>query len=129
VTLPGRQGVEKISAIMGQLRKDPPSVIDGTKVTKFKDLLNSKAYEMSSAGFVDAGAITLPSSNVLQFELEDGSKISARPSGTEPKIKFYFSVKAAVSNDLTNAEFDKVKTTCKNRLASLEKALASLMES
>ena len=129
VTLPGRQGVEKISSIMGELRKNPPSVIDGTKVTKFKDLLNSKVYKMGSEGFVDAGAITLPSSNVLQFELEDGSKISARPSGTEPKIKFYFSVKAAVSNDLTNTEFEKVKTTCQNRLASLEKALASLMES
>lgn len=129
VTLPGRQGVEKINSIMGQLRKDPPSVIDGTKVTKFKDLLNCKEYKMGSEGFVDAGAITLPSSNVLQFELEDGSKISARPSGTEPKIKFYFSVKAAVSNDMTNADLEKVKKACKDRLASLEEALASLMES
>ena len=71
--------------------------------------LKMKNYELKIGKNLVNGTswtIELPKSNVLQFELEDGSKISARPSGTEPKIKFYFSVNTKISNA---AEFDSAE--------------------
>ena len=71
---PGMQGVETMNGMMASLRKDPPKVLGGEKVLKVRDVMNDPE---------------LPKSNVLQFYLESGTIVSARPSGTEPKIKFY----------------------------------------
>ena len=75
--------------MMEGYRKDPPKNIDGSTVVELLDYDLQVGKNLQTG---DSWAITLPKSNVLQFILADGTKISARPSGTEPKIKFYFSV-------------------------------------
>ena len=92
----GKAGAEEIKSMMQGYRDNPPSTLGGSKVTMIKD------YAASQAKNTDTGAvesIDLPSSNVLQFYTEDGSIVSARPSGTEPKIKFYCSVNQDISAD------------------------------
>ncbi|MFT7381163.1 MAG: phosphoglucomutase [Roseivirga sp.] len=95
MTRKGMKGAEEIKQMMIDLRANTPKLIGGIKVIKTMD------YQMSLEKDVIAGTekkIDLPKSDVLQFLLNDGSKISARPSGTEPKIKFYISVNAAMSS-------------------------------
>ncbi|MFI5123838.1 MAG: phospho-sugar mutase [Chitinophagales bacterium] len=90
ITKKGMDGQKQIADMMTGFRKNPPSAINGSPVIQLLD------YEISTATNLKTGEtrkIDLPVSNVLQFMLADGSKISARPSGTEPKIKFYFSVR------------------------------------
>lgn len=86
----GRAGKEAIAQMMQDFRDNPPAQLGGSKVIKIHDLKTGKAKFMDGSPGYD---IDLPSSNVIQFFLEDGGKISARPSGTEPKIKFYFSLR------------------------------------
>ncbi|UEG50041.1 phospho-sugar mutase [Ferruginibacter lapsinanis] len=96
----GMNGAKEIAEMMEGYRKNPPTTIDGAPVAKLYD------YELQVGKNLQTGEsfkIDLPKSNVLQFELADGTKISARPSGTEPKIKFYFSVNTKL---LAAAEFD-----------------------
>jgi phosphoglucomutase len=91
ITKKGMDGQAQIAAMMESFRKNPPKILVGTPVSTLLD------YEKREATDLESGKVTpikLPKSNVLQFVLKDGSKISARPSGTEPKIKFYFSVKS-----------------------------------
>jgi len=86
----GKSGAEEIQAMMDNFRANPPKSINGSEVVAIND------YLLQTAKFVVADIqtkIDLPKSNVLQFFTEDGSKITMRPSGTEPKIKFYFGVK------------------------------------
>ena len=100
ITKKGMNGAAEIAAMMEGYRNNPPKTIDGIPVVNLLD------YELKiGKNLVDGTSwvIELPKSNVLQFELADGSKISARPSGTEPKIKFYFSVNTKIANA---AEFD-----------------------
>jgi len=87
----GKTGAEAIEKMMADYRKTPPTTINGSKVVTIKDYKTSVCKDLQSG---KETVIDLPSSNVLQFFTEDGSKISVRPSGTEPKIKFYFGVKA-----------------------------------
>jgi len=91
----GLSGSEEIAAIMKRFRENPPAIINGSKVSLIKDYQLSVEKDMLSG---DEDIINLPKSNVLQFFLADGSKISMRPSGTEPKIKFYFSVKGHLNS-------------------------------
>jgi phosphoglucomutase len=91
ITKKGMNGVAEIAAMMEGYRNNPPKTISGAAVQTLLD------YELQIGKNLQTGAewkINLPKSNVLQFELTDGTKISARPSGTEPKIKFYFSAEA-----------------------------------
>lgn len=90
VTMKGLDGLQKINEKMIELRTTPPSSLGGSDVTEVRDIQQSTITDLHSG---TKTKIDLPSSNVLQFILADGSKISARPSGTEPKIKFYFSLK------------------------------------
>ena len=76
--------------MMAALRANPPQHIAGLKVVEIRDYKTGKIHDLATGLTSETGT---ESSNVLQFLTEDGSKISARPSGTEPKIKFYFSVK------------------------------------
>lgn len=91
ITKKGQQGSEEIRAMMQAYRNNPPKEINGSKVLKIKDILLLQTYDCQSN--TKQPITDLPKSDVLQFFLEDGSKITMRPSGTEPKIKFYFSVK------------------------------------
>ncbi len=89
ITKKGMNGQKEIAAMMEGYRTAPPATIDGSNVVELLD------YELQLGKNVATGqtwTLQLPKSNVLQFITADGSKISARPSGTEPKIKFYFSV-------------------------------------
>ncbi len=94
IRMPGKEGKEKIAALLKSLREDSPDQLNGQKVVTKKDYLTSKSYDIVEGVTT---AIDLPESNVLQFLLEDNSLVTVRPSGTEPKIKFYFSVKAATN--------------------------------
>jgi len=110
ITKKGMNGQEEIAAMMEGYRQSPPSTINGTKVATLLD------YELQNGTNLLTGEtwkINLPKSNVLQFITEDGSKISARPSGTEPKIKFYFSVNTKL-NDAS--EFDAQYATLQNKI-------------
>lgn len=102
ITKKGMDGQQQIAAMMQGYRENPPKEINGAKVVTVLDYDNSTATNMQTG---ETSAISLPQSNVLQFITEDGSLISARPSGTEPKIKFYFSVKEKLDSA---AEFDEV---------------------
>jgi phosphoglucomutase len=102
ITKKGMDGQEQIAIMMESYRNKPPLKINGVDVEQLLD------YELQVGKNVKTGAtwkIELPKSNVLQFILTDGTKISARPSGTEPKIKFYFSVNAKLDNA---SNFEKV---------------------
>ena len=91
----GKSGAEEIQQIMEKFRNNPPEKINNSRVVMIHDYLLQESRDLEKAVTAD---INLPKSNVLQFLLEDGSKISIRPSGTEPKIKFYFSVKDRLSS-------------------------------
>jgi phosphoglucomutase len=87
---PGKAGMEAIQKMMEQFRYNPPVSIENARVLMIHDFEKQVAYDkISDLRY----SLTLPKSNVIQYILSDGSKISIRPSGTEPKIKFYFSVR------------------------------------
>ena len=92
VTLKGVAGAEKIRAIMDNLRNAPPKNIGKSKVLAIRDYLLDKRVVLSDGNALKTG---LPKSNVLYYELENDGWCCVRPSGTEPKIKFYYGVKAA----------------------------------
>jgi phosphoglucomutase len=95
ITKKGMNGAKEIADMMETFRSNPPKTLDGIAVDELLD------YELQVGKNLSTGTtwkIDLPKSNVLQFAMSDGTKISARPSGTEPKIKFYFSVNARLEN-------------------------------
>ena len=99
---PGASGGETMKALMAKLRSEGLSSLAGKKVVSIRDIKEGTVYNPASPGKKEK--ISLPSSNVLQFYLEDGTVVSARPSGTEPKIKFYISCPVTVSgNDIEAA--------------------------
>jgi len=104
ITKKGKTGAEEIKAMMEKFRTNPPATLGGSKVITLKD------YELRKETDLVAGTtktIDLPKSDVLQFITEDGSIISARPSGTEPKIKFYCSVNGKLKDKAAYNETDK----------------------
>jgi phosphoglucomutase len=105
LTKKGMNGQKEIADMMAAYRSHPPAVINGSPVAQLLDYETHTGRNLSTG---ETWEIDLPKSNVLQFILDDGSKISARPSGTEPKIKFYFSVHtqlpSAADYDRVNAE-------------------------
>ncbi|QAA83044.1 phospho-sugar mutase [Aequorivita sp. H23M31] len=94
ITKKGKEGAEEISAMMKELRENPFKEIGGSKVSRMDDILIDKRTDFTSGKTTN---LNLPKSNVLIYYTEDGSKIAARPSGTEPKIKFYISVTTGAS--------------------------------
>jgi phosphoglucomutase len=93
INLEGRSGLERTEKIMNSLRTSPPADLAGHRVIAIEDYLSGSISRFSEQKTVtvENQAISLPKSDVLIFRMSDGSQISARPSGTEPKIKFYFS--------------------------------------
>lgn len=112
----GKSGAEEIKQMMTDFRTNPPKELAGSKVVLIKDYLTLKTTDATGK----TAALDMPeTSDVLQYFTEDGSKVSVRPSGTEPKIKFYVEVKAEMENrsayDRCNAETDeKVKEVMKS---------------
>ncbi|MBQ3635642.1 MAG: phospho-sugar mutase [Bacteroidales bacterium] len=105
----GKQGQDEILALMKSYRENPPATMGGSKVVIVKDYKSLEAKDLRTGKITK---IDMPEpSNVLQYFTEDGSKVSVRPSGTEPKIKFYFEVKVPMAStadwNKANAEADK----------------------
>lgn len=109
----GKSGAEEIQKMMDNLRNAPPETINNSPVMLIHDFQIQTTYDLLSHLRYQ---ITLPKSNVLQFILQDGSKISVRPSGTEPKIKFYFSVKGELKN---RDNFEKVKGLLEKKIDNI----------
>ena len=104
ITLKGIEGLQKIQEIMETLRNDTPAEIAGYKVLKVRD------YQADTIRDMETGEVTatgLPNSNVLYYELPDGAWVCVRPSGTEPKVKFYYGVKGTSLEDAA-AKSEKV---------------------
>lgn len=91
----GKSGSEEIAQMMSDLRSNPPKSLGGSAVIAMDDVKSGESKDLVNN---TTTTLDLPSSNVLQFYLENGGKVTARPSGTEPKIKFYFSVKGQLKN-------------------------------
>ncbi|HOA07001.1 MAG TPA: phospho-sugar mutase [Spirochaetota bacterium] len=114
MTFEGKEGMEKIQKIMAFFRNNPPKDFAGCDVERVDDIKNlSRKYIKTSK---EEKISELPSSDVIQYFLSDGTKITMRPSGTEPKIKFYFSAK------------DKTAELSKQKIESYKKALVSIVE-
>lgn len=117
LTKKGKAGADEIKAMMEQFRSNPPQMLAGSQVAKVMD------YQAGITKNLLTGTeehIDMERSNVLQFLTEDGSKISARPSGTEPKIKFYFSVKEPLaSKDQFDAVQEKLEAKITQIIADL----------
>ena len=113
----GKSGAEAIEKMMADYRETPPATINGSRVVLIKDYQSSLCKDMITA---KESVIDLPKSNVLQFFTEDGSKISVRPSGTEPKIKFYFGVKAPLDK---TEDYDRVHQDLDARIEAIISSL------
>lgn len=113
ITKGGKEGVAEIQGIMEKLRANPPKEINGVKAVTLKD------FELQAETDITTGekvVINLPKSNVIQVILEDGTYITARPSGTEPKIKYYFGVNA------------KTETLVEEKMESMKKAFTEIVK-
>ena len=108
ITKKGRHGAVEIATILEGLRSNPPKTIAGEEVVVFVD-------------YLDAEKSGLPKSNVLQFITTKGTKLTARPSGTEPKIKFYFSVNEKLSSKL---DYELIKTKLEQKIESIQADLS-----
>ena len=113
----GKAGAEEIEQMMAGYRNDPPDTINNSKVVMIKDYLKGKTFNLTERTEED---IQLPRSNVLQFFLEDGSKISVRPSGTEPKIKFYFGVREKLDS---KEDYQSTDTRLEQKLESIIRSM------
>jgi len=113
ITLKGFDGAQKIKEMMDKLRANPPKEFDGMKVLKFRDYSKNTITDLATGEVTEAG---LPNSNVLYFDIENDSWCCARPSGTEPKIKFYMGIKGTNMEDATA------------KLASFKEAVVKALE-
>jgi phosphoglucomutase len=113
LTKKGRTGAEEIKAMMTKMRSNPPATVNGSKLLKILDYENRLERDLATG---KESVIDLPKSDVLQFLLADGTKVSARPSGTEPKIKFYFSVNEPLAK---KDDFDKVSADLDRKIAGI----------
>lgn len=113
LTKKGQNGAAEIQQMMENYRNNPKKTINNVKVTTIKDYKLSVSKNLRNN---IEEKINLPISDVLQFFLEDGSKITVRPSGTEPKIKFYFGVKATLNS---KADMDKTTLLLDNKLKAI----------
>ena len=117
ITKKGKSGSEEIKQMMCDFRNNPPTQIAGSDVVCVKDYASLLSTDKTT-GKVEP--IDLPKSDVLQFFTADGGKITVRPSGTEPKIKFYFGVKGQLDNP---ADYDKVNDVLEKKIEDIKASL------
>jgi phosphoglucomutase len=117
ITKKGKTGAEEIQDMMAGYRSNPPKTIAGSDVLKIFDYKESTVLDLKTG---EKTPILLDKSNVLQFLTADGSKISARPSGTEPKIKFYFSVNESLSQA---SDYSKIEKKLDEKIQAIVKDL------
>lgn len=116
ITKKGMKGAEEIQEMMRKFRSEPPQTLGGAKVLTVIDYQQGTAKELNTQS---SSPIDFPTSNVLQFITEDHSKISIRPSGTEPKIKFYFSVRGEFGSEDYYDALESLKNKAHNLLIDL----------
>ena len=117
VVKPGKSGADEIKAMMENFRNNPPKELAGSPVTLVKDFKTLKQNSVKCGKIED---IKMPeTANVLQFFTEDGTKVSVRPSGTEPKIKFYVEVKG----DFSSGDYAKVDAEANLKVEAIKKSL------
>jgi phosphoglucomutase len=114
VTKKGKSGADEIKQMMENFRKNPPLQINNSEVVVIKDYLLQQEFSIPTSAITP---IDLPKSDVLQFFTKDGSKITVRPSGTEPKIKFYFGLKTGL-NDISL--FDETELKCREKINNIK---------
>ncbi len=113
ITKKGKEGAEEIQAMMANYRANPPKQIGGAKVIRFIDYNAQEAINFEDNKI---SPVYLPKSDVLQFITDDGTKVSMRPSGTEPKIKFYFGVKGSIN---FIAEYEKISKELDSKINAI----------
>ena len=113
----GKEGAEEIASMMEKFRSAPPRSIDNSEITEIRDYLLQKAIDVKTG---TESRIDLPKSNVLQYITENGTKVSIRPSGTEPKIKFYFSVQDQLPS---REDYDRVNAAADKRIEKIKEEL------
>jgi phosphoglucomutase len=113
ITKKGMNGQQEIAQMMEDFRNNPPKILAESKVVELLDYQKQVKTNLQTG---KTETISLPKSNVLQFITEDGSKISARPSGTEPKIKFYFSVNTKLESV---DKFDEAQAKAKEKIQAI----------
>jgi len=111
----GAEGLKEISSIMNKLRNSKIKSLDGSKLISFKDFQSSLEINQINGKINN---LDFPKSNVLIFESEDGTTVAARPSGTEPKIKFYFSVNTILNS---KEDYERVNQILNNKIVNLTK--------
>jgi phosphoglucomutase len=116
----GQQGEQEIKALMEKFRTNTPESINGSKVVRLLDYKTLKEKDLTTG---KEKSLDFPKSDVLQFFLADGSKVSVRPSGTEPKIKYYISVNTQLPS---RNEFDAVTQTLDTKIKGIEEYLMSV---
>ncbi len=113
----GQSGAQEIKQMLKDLRSNPMEEINGSKVTRVEDYQTSISKDIATG---KESTIDVPKSNVLIFYTEDGSKIAARPSGTEPKVKFYISVNTPLKS---LSDYEKVSNSLDKRIAQIKTTL------
>lgn len=129
ITLPGQSGEAKIKSMMAGIRQNPPLELAGRKVKIIRDYEQSRELTVHDREILETGKLTLPRSNVLQLELDDGSKVSVRPSGTEPKIKFYFSVRDQSAKGSSTSDLPALKRAAQARIREIQQVFVDLANS
>jgi phosphoglucomutase len=122
VTKKGKTGAEEIQQMMTDFRNNPPKTLAGSKVIRMDDLgeLTRKNLVTGESSVIESGKMGMESSNVLQFFTEDGTKFTCRPSGTEPKIKFYIGVNDKLKK---KSEFNETLEKLKLKVAKIGQEL------
>jgi phosphoglucomutase len=129
LTMTGKSGAEAIKQMMNALRAKPPTAIDGLAVESLRDFETSRILLPNRGGFIASGKLAFPKSDVLQFILIDGTKVSVRPSGTEPKIKFYISVKDQSAKGASSQDLQTMKKNAGERLRRIEETFVAMAKS
>ncbi len=122
LTKKGKAGADEILQLMADFRANPPKSLAGSPVTRMDDYqaLTSTNFTSSETSVIPSGEMGIESSNVLQFFTEDGTKFTCRPSGTEPKIKFYVGVRATLEN---KEDFDSVYAGLQEKVSAIGQEL------
>lgn len=123
---PGIEGVQIMKGIMAKLREEGLKTLGGKKVLKIRDIQTSTSYDPADPSKKET--ISLPKSNVLQFFIEGGTIVSARPSGTEPKIKFYINTKTEVSGNKDDASLSTTKKEAAALCDAIEQDINSILD-
>ncbi len=122
LTKKGKAGADEIQQMMADFRANPPKTLAGSPVTRMDDYkaLTTTDFASGVTASIPSGEMGIESSNVLQFFTEDGTKFTCRPSGTEPKIKFYVGVREALEK---NEDFDSVYAALKDKVKAIGEEL------